>query len=86
MTLSPDARFVIGASGGERDAVVWDIGEPRFEDEETVVLKPVAQLPCKGRVGVVECNPRYNMIASAEREVVMWLPDEFVGTKVPGEK
>ena len=130
MTVTPDARYAIGASGGERDAVVWDIqgglerhggmtngvgtgngnhngngngngdidmdmdgngngdggvGDPMEGVEgETAVLRPSAQLPWKGRVGVLEFNPRYNMLASAEREVVMWLPDEFVGVKEPG--
>ncbi|MCJ1326500.1 member of Set1p complex, histone methyl transferase [Thelotrema lepadinum] len=130
VTVTPDARYAIGASGGERDAVVWDIqgglerhggmtngvgtgngnhngngngngdidmdmdgngngdggvGDPMEGVEgETAVLRPSAQLPWKGRVGVLEFNPRYNMLASAEREVVMWLPDEFVGVKEPG--
>ena len=70
---------MIGASGGDRDAVVWDTqGEV---EETTLGLRPLAALPCRSRVGVVEWNPRFNMLASADREVVFWLPEEFVGLK-----
>jgi COMPASS component SWD2 len=65
---------VIGGSGGERDAVVWDTqGQVEVE---TGQLRAMCTLPCKGRVGVVEWNPRFNMCATADREVVFWLPDE----------
>ena len=70
---------MIGASGGERDAVVWDVqGEV---EEATQGLRPLAVLPGKNKVGVMEWNPRFNMLASADREVVFWLPEEFVGLK-----
>ena len=84
MTLSPDANYAVGASGGDKDAVVWELHGNNI-DEETRAMRPMASLPCKTRVGVVEWNPRYNLLASADREVVMWLPDEHVGMKPPGE-
>lgn len=80
--LSADGRYVIGATGGERDAVVWDT-QGRVEDDEGKVMRPLASLPCKTRVGVVAWNPRYNMLATGDKEVVMWLPDEHVGMKPP---
>lgn len=82
--FSPDARYVVGASGAEKDAVIWDLNATI--DEDTNVLRPMAGLPCRTRVCTVEWNPRYNMLASADREVVMWLPDEHVGIKPPGEE
>ena len=85
VTLSPDANYAIGASGGDKDAVVWELHGNSNIDEETKVMRPMAGLPCKTRVGVIEWNPRYNMLASADREVVFWLPDEHVGLKPPGE-
>lgn len=84
--LSADGRYMIGASSGERDAVVWDT-QGRIErdgvGEGEKVLRPTAALPCKGKAAVVEWNPRYNMLATADQEVVMWLPDEHVGPKPP---
>ncbi|MCJ1357075.1 MAG: member of Set1p complex, histone methyl transferase [Icmadophila ericetorum] len=78
--FSADGRFVIGSSGGDHDAVVWDT-QSQVGDEK--VLGPMAALPCDGKVGVVGWNPRYNMLATADREVVFWVPDEFVGRKAP---
>ena len=67
---------------------MWDITAAKarqsFEDAE--VLHPVSALPCKSAAGVVCFNHRYNMLASAEREVVLWLPDEFVGNKKVGDE
>ena len=77
ITFSADGRYLIGSSGGEHGALLWDT---QAIDEEKV-LKPMAALPCEGKVGVVEWNPRYNMLASADREVVFWLPDEHVRMK-----
>jgi len=79
--FSADGRYLIGGSGGDRDAIVWDtLGQVEIETKE---LKPMCGLPCKGRASVVEWNPRYNMCATADREVVFWLPDEHVGQKPP---
>jgi hypothetical protein len=68
-----DLSSLLGAKGAGRID-----GE---DGEEGTVLRPMASLPCKGRIGVIEWNPRYNMLASGDHEVVMWLPDEHVGTK-----
>jgi len=80
--FSSDGRYLIGGSGADRDAVVWDTqGQVEVE---TTQLKPTCALPCKGATRVVEWNPRFNMMASADREVVFWLPDEHVGmVKLP---
>ena len=76
--FTPDARYVIGASGGEKDAVVWDAqGHP----DEHLVLKPLASLPCKTRASVVEYNPRFNLLATADKEVILWVPDDHVDMK-----
>ena len=79
--FSADGRYVVGGSGGERDAVVWDV--QGHVDEETKSLAPMAGLPCKVRVGVVEWNPRYNMVATAYRGGGFWLPEEGAGVKPP---
>ena len=78
ITFTADGRYLIGSSGGEHDAVIWDTQGEVSEDK---VLKPMAVLPQESRMGVVEWNPRYNMMVSADREVVFWLPDEHVRMK-----
>ncbi|MCJ1230603.1 member of Set1p complex, histone methyl transferase [Toensbergia leucococca] len=78
--FSADGRYLVGGSGGERDALVWDAqGQVNAEQE----LLPMAGLPWRGKTAVVEWNPRYNMLATADREVVFWLPDEQVAVKPP---
>ena len=79
--FSSDGRYIIGGSGGDRDAIVWDTqGQVEIETKQ---LRPMCGLPCKSRAAVVEWNPRYNMCASADREVIFWVPDEHVGLKPP---
>ena len=79
--FSADGRYIIGGSGGDRDAIVWDAhGQVEIETKQ---LKPICGLPCKSKAAVVEWNPRYNMCATADKEVVFWLPDEHVGLRPP---
>ena len=84
--FSADGRYLIGSAGTDRDAVVWDTqasvvrGAP---GEGEKVLRPIAGLPWNKRTAVAEWNPRYNMLATADRDVVFWLPDEHSGMKPP---
>jgi COMPASS component SWD2 len=71
--FSADGRYVVGGSGGERDAVVWDV--QGAVDEETRRLEVMKELSWKGKVGVAEWNPRYNLLATADRGVTLWLPE-----------
>lgn len=82
--FSADGRYLVGGSGAEHDAVVWDTQGNVVEEGERKVLRPMASLPCRGRVSVSEWNPRFNMLATGDREVVFWLPDEHVGVRDPG--
>lgn len=54
-----------------------------MDEGDRKLLRPMAQLPCKGRVAVCEWSPRYNMMATGDHEVVLWLPDEYVGVRDP---
>ena len=65
--------------------MVWDTYQAQQQGgvEEGKVLGPMAALPCDGKVGVVGWNPRYNMLATADRDVIFWVPDEFAGRKAP---
>jgi COMPASS component SWD2 len=69
--FSPDGRYLIGGSGGEGGMLVWDTEQENRDG----LLPDCAQLPAGGRHEIVAYNPRSNMIVSADRDVVMWLPD-----------
>jgi COMPASS component SWD2 len=68
--FSPDGRYVLGGVRKE-NIVVWDVHQP-FQDK---ALKPIHELPQRSEAGVLEYNPRFNMLASADKEVVFWHPD-----------
>lgn len=70
--FSPDGRYVVGGSGGQSGLQVWDCQERERHDK---VLEPMCELPSQKSAGVVAYNPRFNMLASADRDVMMWLPD-----------
>lgn len=63
-------------------AAVGDNNNNNNDDDAPKQLKPTTSLPCKGRVAVAEWNPRYNMLATGDRDVVFWLPDEYVGCRM----
>jgi len=69
--FSPDGRYVISGNGAQNGLLVWDV----FDKPGQPVLDPVTELPSQRPATVVAYNPRHNLIASAEREVCLWLPD-----------
>ncbi|KAL1980348.1 hypothetical protein VTN96DRAFT_4251 [Rasamsonia emersonii] len=71
--FTPDGRYVIGGAGEQPDVLVWDTHQTPGSD---LLLQPMAKLPHRGRTAIIESNPRYNMIASADKEIVFWLPEE----------
>jgi COMPASS component SWD2 len=71
--FSPDGRYVIGGNGGQAGLLVWDLGAK--ESRVGTVLIPVSELPAQRAASVVAYNPRHNLLASADKEVVLWLPD-----------
>ncbi|KAK5136985.1 hypothetical protein LTR08_001492 [Meristemomyces frigidus] len=73
--LTPDGRYIIGGSGSPSvpGLLVWDAHEKASGKDK--VLRPVAELPCTRSAAVVAYNPRFNLVASAEREAVLWVPD-----------
>ncbi|KAL2181982.1 WD40-repeat-containing domain protein [Thermothelomyces heterothallicus CBS 202.75] len=68
--FAPDGRYVL--SGAKSDLLVWDTLVTPGSDK---VLEPVHVLEEKREMGVVAYNPRYNMIATADQELMFWLPD-----------
>lgn len=71
--FSTDGRYVIGGSGDQSDVIVWDMHQ---QPDSNTCLQPMTRLAGRGRTAVIECNPRYNMLASADKEALFWLPDE----------
>ncbi|GKZ83730.1 member of Set1p complex, histone methyl transferase [Aspergillus niger] len=72
--FSPDGRYVVGGSGDHSDMLVWDLQQS--PPEPNGLLQPMTRLSHRGRTAIVEYNPRYNMIASADKETVCWLPED----------
>lgn len=78
--FSADGRYVIGGCGDQAEVAVWDMHQ---QPDPNSWLQPITKLPGRGRTAMVEYNPRYNMIASADKEVMFWLPEE---NSEPSEK
>ncbi|KAJ5356169.1 hypothetical protein N7517_010778 [Penicillium concentricum] len=71
--FSPDGRYVIGGNGDQHGMLVWDLGQIGGGD---ITLQPSARLPAPNCASMVEYNPRYNMIASADKEIIFYVPDD----------
>lgn len=71
--FTPDGRYVIGGAGDQSDTLVWDIFQTPDSGQ---TLQPLTRLPHRGKAAIVQLNPRYNMFASADKEIVFWLPDD----------
>lgn len=70
--FSPDGRYVIGGNGMQTGLLVWDA---LAKAGAGGVLMPQTELPSQKPAAVVAYNPRFNLLASAEKDVMMWLPD-----------
>ncbi|KKK17731.1 WD repeat protein [Aspergillus rambellii] len=71
--FTPDGRYVLGGSGDHQDLLVWDLQQA---PDANNILQPLTRLPHRGRTALIEYNPRYNMIASADKDIVFWLPED----------
>jgi COMPASS component SWD2 len=70
--FAPDGQFVIGGNGGQAGLLVWDLRHGSGHDK---VLEPKWDLPSQRSVAVVAHCPRLNIVASADREMLLWSPD-----------
>ena len=68
--FAPDGRFVV--SGTKHDVLVWDTLPP---PPESKIVEPTWTLPDKREAAVVAFNPRFNFFATADQDLVFWLPD-----------
>jgi COMPASS component SWD2 len=72
--FSPDGRYLLGGAGAE-NLLVWDTYQ-KPQDPDHPVLLPLHELPTKTACSLVAFNPRFNMCVTANKEVVMWVPDK----------
>ncbi|KAK0637289.1 WD40-repeat-containing domain protein [Bombardia bombarda] len=68
--FTPDGRYVL--SGSKKDVLVWDTMATPSGNK---VLEPVHVLEDKREAAVIAYNPCYNMLATADQELMFWLPD-----------
>ena len=73
--FSPDGNYVVGGSGGDDGLVAWDVSESA--SGETLMPSAEMGVPSQagGRCEVVGYNPKHNMLTTADREILLWLPD-----------
>jgi len=75
--FSQDGRFVFGGTGGQSDLLVWDTNLA-----STGHLDPLVNIQARGgKTPIVQVNPRFNMLATADTKVVMWLPSDQIKTQ-----
>ncbi|KAJ6786924.1 hypothetical protein PWT90_00066 [Aphanocladium album] len=68
--FAPDGRYVI--SGARQDVAVWDTLKAPSADK---ILEPTYTLQDKREAAVVGFNPRFNFFATADTDLLFWLPD-----------
>lgn len=74
--FSQDGRYVIGSTGDQPDLFVWDTSLASTGRQE-----PTARLTSRGiRSAIVQCNPRFNVLATGDTKVCMWLPADQIKT------
>ncbi|KAF2264799.1 WD repeat-containing protein 82 [Lojkania enalia] len=69
--VTPDGQFLISGSADE-GLLVWDISKAPTANN---YLEPMEHLPGIGKVAVVGYNPRTNLLASADKDFLLWQPD-----------
>lgn len=69
--FTPDGRYVISGSR-KQNILVWDT----LASAQSKDLRPSHELEYKGNSAVLAFNPRYNLFATGDKEVVIWVPDQ----------
>lgn len=69
--FTSDGRYVL--SGGQQNKLlVWDT---MSQPDDNKILEPLHIVDSEKPAAVVAWNPRFNFLATADQEVVFWLPD-----------
>ncbi|KAM0334039.1 hypothetical protein ACHAQA_001059 [Verticillium albo-atrum] len=69
-SFTVDGRYVL--SGSKKDVLVWDTQSAPSDEQ---ILDPLTVLEDKREAAVLAWNPRYNFFATADEEVLFWVPD-----------
>ncbi|CAD6506190.1 BgTH12-07119 [Blumeria graminis f. sp. triticale] len=69
--FTPDGRYVLSGSR-QHNILIWDTMAPYLEKYMT----PTHELVYKGDTAVIAFNPRLHFFATADKEVVFWVPDQ----------
>lgn len=69
--VTPDGQYLIGGSR-EDGLLVWDISKAPTSNN---ILEPTEKLPGQGRSAIVGYNPRTNLLATADKDLLLWQPD-----------
>ncbi|TLD32976.1 hypothetical protein PspLS_00507 [Pyricularia sp. CBS 133598] len=72
--FTPDGRFVMGANRGQ-NVSVWDVNGAVGENKR---MDPAFTLEDKREAAVLAFNPRFNFFATADRDLIFWMPDPYV--------
>jgi len=74
--FSPDGQFLIGGSGQDDGMIAWDVSA---ESSSDMLLTHFTEMPtppqAHGRVEVVGYNPKSNLICTADKDMMLWVPD-----------
>lgn len=69
--FTQDGRYVLGG-GANNKLLIWDtLGQ--VDGDKT--LEPVHMINSERPPSIVACSPRFNFIATADQDLVMWVPD-----------
>ncbi|CAN6649510.1 COMPASS component Swd2p [Trichomonascus vanleenenianus] len=72
-SISVDGKYVVGGSGDGR-LCIWDISKA-LEDEKEKQIRPTS-IPSSNVAAVAMFNPKYMMLATGDRELTFWLPEQ----------
>jgi COMPASS component SWD2 len=68
--FTPDGRYVLSGVRNE-NVLVWDT----LKVTNARRSRPIHSLEIKSEAAVLAFNPRYNIFATADKELVFWVPD-----------
>ncbi|KAJ4355405.1 uncharacterized protein N0V89_003421 [Didymosphaeria variabile] len=68
--VTPDGQYLIGGSA-EDGLLVWDISRDPSSDKYT----NAEHLTGPGKAAIVGYNPKFNMLATADKDLILWQPD-----------
>jgi len=67
---------LIGGSGLDDGLIAWDVSQEPASDH---VLQHFTEMPvpqqAQARIEVVGYNPKSNLMTTADRDIMIWLPD-----------